>query len=228
MQCLNKTKHQASQTCKKLTSRRQHEIRQNAQAQANDVVFTVNGKAVEEVHEFKYLGRIISDDDDDTKCIFENLKKAKNRWNCIAKILKREGANAVCMSRFYLTIVQAVLLYGADSWTITKPNMKKLESFHKRATRYMTGKHIRKINDLWEYPNHEELLKICKLFPVDIYIQRRRGTLKNYFDKYREELLAEAESTSRHYHSSSKVLWWNQPWIQKTELNNLARLWFPQ
>ena len=134
----------------------------------------------------------------------------------------------VCMSRFYLTIVQAVLLYGADSWTINNSNMKRLESFHKRATRYMTGKHIRNINDSWEYPDHEKLLKDCRLFPISTYIQRRRGTLREYFMKYREELLNETESTSRHCHAANKILWWNQSWIQKSDLNNLARLWFPQ
>ena len=95
---------------------RKHEIRQNEQAQANDVYFTVNGKVVDKVQELKNLWRILSDDDDYySKCILENIKKAKSWWNCIAKILKGEGGSARCMSRFYLTIVQAVLLYGTDS-----------------------------------------------------------------------------------------------------------------
>ena len=56
MCCNNLQKHQAIQTCKKLSLGRKHEVQQNAQAEANDVVFMVNGKAVEEVKKFKYLG----------------------------------------------------------------------------------------------------------------------------------------------------------------------------
>ena len=55
----------------------------------------------------------MADDNDDTKCIQLNLWKARARWNSIARVLKEEGANARTMSKFYLTIVQAVLLYGA-------------------------------------------------------------------------------------------------------------------
>ena len=69
----------------------------------------------------------------------------------------KEGASAKCMARFYLTIVQAVLLYGAESWVINRRDMNKLESFHNRVARYLTNKHIKKIDeDHWEYPDHEE------------------------------------------------------------------------
>ena len=56
-------------------------------------------------------------------------------------MLKREGADADCMGRFYQVIVQAVLLCGADSWTITKRNMKRVQSFHNRVIRHIAGKH---------------------------------------------------------------------------------------
>ena len=86
--------------------------------------------------------------------------------------------------------------------------MERRESFHKRAVRYMTGKHIRKgRDDKWEYPDHEKLLKECQLFPIDIYIQRRRGTLQEYFMNYRIDLLEEAMKKNKHCHAAHKVLW---------------------
>ena len=92
--------------------------------------FYVKGKEIERVRHFRYLGRILTEDDNDTPCIDFNLKKARGQWNSIAKILKREGANAKCMARFYITVVQSVLLYGADSWTVSKRDHNKLQSFH--------------------------------------------------------------------------------------------------
>ena len=78
-------------------------------------------------------------------------------------------------------MVQAVLLYGADSWTITTRNMDKLRSFHQRATRYMTGSHIWLRNDgVWEYPDHKELLEKCQLEEIEKYIERRRDTATTY------------------------------------------------
>ena len=57
---------------------------------------------------------------------------------------KCEGANAITMAKYYMAVVQSVLLYGADLWTINNRNWKRLESFHKRACRHMTGQHIQK------------------------------------------------------------------------------------
>ena len=201
---------------------------QTRQAQANHIGFIVNNKQIDQVKEFKYLGRIFSNDDDDTQCIKSNLKNARKKWNCLAKILKREGANAVCMARFYLTVVQAVLLYGSDSWTITEKNLRLLRSFHWRAIRYMTGKHIRKEKSgSWTVPDHEELLKQCHLFPIEVYIERRRGTLRKYLEHCRMDLLTLAEQSTHHSRAAHSILWWKQPWITKSEMDGLTSAWNP-
>ena len=107
-----------------MTIRKENEKKAVLQMEAERTQFFVNGKPIERVRRFKYLGRWLDEKDDDTFAIGENIKKARAQWNCLAKILKREGANAVCMGRFYMAIIQAVLLYGADSWAINDRNMK--------------------------------------------------------------------------------------------------------
>ena len=57
----------------------------------------------------------------------------------------------------------------------------------------MTGCHIRKKDNGWEYPSHDVLELKCKLFPIETYIKRRRGTLWKYLKKFRKELVAETE-----------------------------------
>ena len=158
---------------------------QQKQAEAERVEFTVNGQQIERVKYFKYLGRYFSDDDDDTRCILENIRTARQKWNLIVNILKCEGANAACMSRFYMAVVQAVLLYGADSWSISEKNMRLLRGFHRRAIRYMTGNHIRKEGeDSWSALDHKRLLKKCRLLPIETYIERRQGTLRKYLEDF--------------------------------------------
>ena len=70
-------KHIDSATCKRLSVRRQNEALQDQQATADNVKFYIKGKEIERVKEFEYLGRIISDNDDDTKCIDNAIKKAR-------------------------------------------------------------------------------------------------------------------------------------------------------
>ena len=145
----------------------------------------------------------------------------------MAKILKREGASAICMGKFYLAIVQSVLLYGAESWTLTRKNLNLLRSFHRRACRYMTNSHIRKVDgNRWEYPNHGELEFQCGLFDMETYIKRRRGTLRKYLEEHRGDLLREAEVEARHSGDVHKILWWEQDWIEKDEMMEIKKFWF--
>jgi hypothetical protein len=227
MFAMNMGKHQVTSTCKKGRGRRSNEMLQNKQAEAEKVTFRVYGEELERVKEFRYLGRILTEDDDDTKNIIEQLKRARQKWNSIAKILKREGANAKTMAKFYMAVVQAVLLYGAESWTITGKNWKRLRSFHKRAMRYMTGQHIRKDDDgIWTFPDHKELEWKCGLFPIETYIERRRGTLRKYLDENRAELLEEAMEMTAPSKGANKILWWKQKWITKREMTEMTNFWF--
>ena len=126
------------------------------------------------------------------------------------------------MAKLYLTIVQAVLLYGAGSWTISRRNMDKLERFHKRAIRHMTGKHIVKKEDgSWTYPNHEELMGKCKLLPIEKYIERRRGTLRAYLEEYKADLLREVTGLTKPARDPNKILWWEQKWLSKRGMRGL-------
>ena len=42
----------------------------------------------------------------------------------MAKLLKREEMNPFQMERFYMTVMQAVLLYESESWTLTIRDME--------------------------------------------------------------------------------------------------------
>ena len=92
----------------------------------------------------------------------------------MAKILKHVGANTWTVACFYLAIVQAVLLYGANSWALNIADALKLERFHWQATCYMSGCHIQKEGGgSWSYPDNKELLKKCGLHPISVYIACR-------------------------------------------------------
>jgi hypothetical protein len=226
MFAVNMQQHQKTATCRKARGRRTHEEMQDKQADAEEVKFTVYGKELERVGEFKYLGRVLADDDDDTASIVGNIKKARQRWNCIANILKREGANAKTMAKIYMAVVQAVLLYGADSWAVSDKNLRKLRTFHHRAIRYMTGKHIKKLTDeVWEYPDHNSLERECGLFPIEIYLERKRGTLRAYLEDNRKEVLEKAMELTPPAKNPNKVLWWRQKYLTREEMSEKTNLW---
>ena len=207
----NVEKHQKTEACRKGRARRRNEEKQRKQAKLEEIKFYVENKAIERVQEFTYLGRVLSEDDDDTKCIERQLAKARSRWWRMARILKYEGANAKTMAKFYMATIQAILLYGSESWVLTKGHLRQLNSFHLRSVRYMTGKHIRKKNnDSWDYPDHEDLLRKCQLQEIGHYIEKRRKTLDQYLRTHKMELMHEADQIRTPPRSMRKILWWNQ------------------
>jgi hypothetical protein len=103
----------------------------------------------ETVQSFKYLGRILEENDGDLPAVEGNLHRARQRWGMIARILSQEGTNAKVMATFYKAVVQSVLLYGSESWVLSEKMMSSLRSFHRR--------HIKK-NPVgsWSYPGSKD------------------------------------------------------------------------
>ena len=128
------------------------------------------------------------------------------------------------MARFYLTVIQAVLLYGADSWVLTQRDVQNLTTFHNRALRYMTGQHIRKVDDkVWHYPDHNELMKKCGMVGIEYYVEARRGTLKKYMENLNPKLWREAWTVKPPSKNPNMIMWWKQKVLSKNELKKIIR-----
>jgi hypothetical protein len=57
--------------------------------------FLIEGKKVEWVDSFEYLGRMLSADDTDDIAIYSQLEKAKKVWGMLSQLLKGDGADVV-------------------------------------------------------------------------------------------------------------------------------------
>ena len=139
------------------------------------------------MEEFKYLGRSIRADNDDWGEATNNIQRARQRWGMIKRILTRDGADKKMMKRFYMAIIQAILLYGSETWTMTVAIIRRMETFHNRIIRHIAGEHIRpgrNNDDDWEYPDMEEMRKRMDIRQILEYINQRREKL---WEKQREE-----------------------------------------
>ena len=127
--------------------------------------------------------------------------------NC--KHIEAGGFIARIMGKIYATIIQAILLYGSESWVKTAAKMRKLMSSHNRAARHMTRIHISKVReDRWEYQDMKEVLEECGLEPIENYIVRRRNTLWKYPSTNKRRLMRIIEGCSVPAQNVTKVLWW--------------------
>ena len=75
--------------------------------------FEAYGKLIESVTEFKYLGRILTATDNDWPAVVGNLGKARRSWECLSRVLGREGTDPKVSRAFYIAVTQAVLIFGS-------------------------------------------------------------------------------------------------------------------
>ena len=71
------------------------------------------------VTSFEYLGRTLSSSDNDLPATGQNLHNAQGKWGRLAKILGSEGADRRMTGRFYVAVVQAVILFRSETWVLT-------------------------------------------------------------------------------------------------------------
>ncbi len=107
---------------------------------ALECTFHANGEELERVEVFKYLGRLISHDEADNQAMRSNLRKVCGCWAWVSHVLRAENATPKTFGMFYKATVQAVLLYGSETWSLSPSSMKCLEGFHICAAWRMSGK----------------------------------------------------------------------------------------
>ena len=107
---------------------------------------------------FKYLGRLIAFDNDDTQAVRGNLAKAHRVWARISRVLQAENASARVCGMFYKATVQSVLLFGSKTWVLSPATLQRLEGFHVKAARRMTGLPPKKVDGSWKFPRKKNVL----------------------------------------------------------------------
>jgi len=165
---------------------------------------------LERVEVFKYLGRLLSYNDDDTQAVRSNLRKARKVWARLSRVLRAEHATARVCGKFYKATVQAVLLFGSETWNLTPPLLKSLEGFHLRAAWRMAHVHkpVSNPDRSWTYPATEDVMEETGLRLIAHYVDVRRQTIARFivnrpiFDCIREG--------GRRRGTSPCQWWWEQ------------------
>ena len=109
------------------------------------------------------------------------LRRARQKRAWQTQVLSREGADTRTLGKIYLVVVQAVLLYGSETWVLTPHMQRVLGGFHHRVARRLTRKKTRKVRDGgWVYPPLEDLMVEAGLQEVETDISHRQNTVAQY------------------------------------------------
>ena len=81
------------------------------------------------VTSFRYLGQVILAADDDWPEGVNNLSWARVVWRRMTRIISREGAAPRVSGFFFKAVVQAVMIFGLETWLVTPRMFKALGGF---------------------------------------------------------------------------------------------------
>jgi hypothetical protein len=131
---------------------------------------------------FRYLGRILAQDDDDIRAVWHQIKKASVIWARVRQVLTVDNTPPKVSAKFYKAVVQSVLLYDRKTWNLTTTALARLEGFHIRAANRMAEKHKPKkgLYHKWVYPQSFDTLQECGMATILHYINVRRATIFQY------------------------------------------------
>ena len=72
-----------------------------------------------------------------------NIRKARVSWGRLERVLGQEGAYPKESRSFYTAVTQQVLLFGAESWVLTKKMESALDAFQGRVAQRLKGRQPR-------------------------------------------------------------------------------------
>ena len=101
--------------CRSMAERKRRRLEETEVRESTEMAFEVHGEKLQMVPSFKYLGRILTEGEDDWPAVAGNLGKSRKSWGGLQRILSREGANKRVSGNFFQAVVQQVLLFGAET-----------------------------------------------------------------------------------------------------------------
>ena len=173
--------HLGTAQCAKGVERKRRRLAETETRENLERVLSAYGQPMEAVTEFRYLGRILMVTEDDCPAVAGNIKKARRIWGRLARVLDREGADHKVSRTFYIAVTQQVLLFGAETWVLTKKMESAMDAFQDRVARKLTGRQPRCGRDgVWYYPSLAGAMKEAGIVRIWTSILRRQNTVAQF------------------------------------------------
>ena len=145
---------------------------------------SVNGNLVDAVSDFTYLGSSQSSDGQSHLDIRRRIGFASAVMSSLDNIWKDKRVSLSIKLRVYLALVQSVLLYASETWTLTVADSKSLDAFHMKCQR-------RILCISWhQFVRNEEIAARTGLPPLSTTICCRRSAIFGHLARLGNEVPA--------------------------------------
>ena len=140
-------------------------------ARVNDML---NGEALEEVDQFKYLGSTLAADGGVEADVQYRVNEGCKVLGALKGVLKNRGLGMNIKKVFYAKVPVPTVMYGSESWGMKVTERQKLNVFEMKCLRSMTG--VSQLDRVWNEVVRERTGMRKELAPrVDMNVLRWFG-----------------------------------------------------
>jgi hypothetical protein len=101
-------------------------------------IFDINGKQLQAVGEFKYLGTIVTNCGGATKEVTRRILLSASVMTSLKSVWSSSILPLQLKLRLFSAIVTSILVYNSESWSVTANDIRLLEGFYFRCLRQIT------------------------------------------------------------------------------------------
>ena len=104
-----------------------------------DAEIQLQGEIVKRVKTFTYLGSTLAEDGELDAEVTHRVQSGRKNWKIVSGVLCDRRMNVKIWRKVYRTVVRPELMYGAETWALTKAQGNKLDVAEMRMLRWMCG-----------------------------------------------------------------------------------------
>jgi hypothetical protein len=116
----------------------------------------------ERVENFKYLGVILNEDNNNQTDLQEIIKNANKTYFMLQKFFKNKNIPKKLKLRLKNVIIDKVLTYASETWTLAKRDRKQLNVFERKVCRRILGPVYDNGKENWRILTNKEIYASVK------------------------------------------------------------------
>ena len=122
----------------------------------------INNYKFESVEHFKYLGVILNENNNNQIDLQERIKNANRTYFMLQNFFKNKNISKKLKLRLGNTIINKVLTYASETWTLTKRDRKQLNVFERQVYRRILDPVYDNEKENWRILINKEIYAIVK------------------------------------------------------------------
>jgi hypothetical protein len=126
------------------------------------------------VGEFKYLGSLITENNDNNTEIKARIMAGNKSHYSVLPLLRSKAVSRTTKIRMYKTIIRPVLLYGSEAWCLMANGEKNLCIWERKVLRKIFG--LKCVAGNWRRKTNEEVKQLYG--ELDIVTEIKKGRLR--------------------------------------------------